>query len=95
MKLEVGISDHTYKFANWNNPDDFHQECDPVKYPNIDDFCWKWNTHGHNAIGCRGTPVLGQWETQADVVGHMVFVIYHVSEGGAREERGRSKGGAR
>ena len=66
MKLEVGISDHTYKFANWNNPDHFHQECDPVKYPNIDDFCWKCNTHGHNATGCRGMPTQEQWTSQAE-----------------------------
>jgi len=56
----------TYKCANCGDPDHSQQECDPDKYPNIHDFCWKCNTHGHNATGCRGQPTLEQWEAQAE-----------------------------
>jgi len=55
-----------HKCSNCKDPSHSHQQCDPETYPNIHDFCWKCNTHGHNAKGCRGQPTQEEWEAAAD-----------------------------
>ena len=52
--------------ANCSSPGHKSQECDVATYPNIHDFCWMCNCHGHNAIGCRGYPEQKKWEAELE-----------------------------
>ena len=39
------------------------QECDDTVYPNIHEFCWMCNVHGHSAPVCRAFKTVENWES--------------------------------